>query len=183
MTDFQKVLKSIENTCVKNNISYILIGGFANILHGSVRTTRDIDVVVFVKYDEMERVVTAFKKEFCGRVENQLQFLKKYFVLPLTHFSTKIEVDLSLGFSEFEKNALARSKKIKFQDVEINVCSVEDLILFKLVAARPRDLLDVQELMYRYRGKLDVKYLKSIAEAFREIERSDVPELLIKYLS
>lgn len=86
-------------------------------------------------------------------------FLKKNFVLPLTHQSTEIEVDISLGFSGFEKKALSRSKKMKFKNVELNVCTTEDLILFKLVAARQRDLLDVQELMHRHKEKLDFNYL------------------------
>ena len=183
MTDYEKVLQSIKNTCFNNNLPYIVIGGFANILHGSDRTTCDVDIVVFVDYYEMDKVIKAFKKEFKWRIKDPLQFLQKNFVLPLTHQSTEIEVDVSLGFSGFEKEALTRSKKMKFKNVELNVCTAEDLILFKLVAARPRDLLDIQEVMYRYRGKLDVKYLLSVAEAFREVERSDVSERLIEFLA
>ena len=183
MTDFEKVLQSIKNTCFNNSFPYIIIGGFANILHGSDRTTRDVDIVLFVDYYEMERVVSAFEKDFKWRIKDPLHFVEKNFVLPLTHQSTEIEVDVSLGFSGFEKKALSRSKKMKFKNVELNVCTAEDLILFKLVAARPRDLLDIQEVMQRFRGKLDVSYLLSIAEDFREVERSDVSERLIEFLS
>jgi hypothetical protein len=37
--------------------------------------------------------------------------------------------------------------------------SAEDLILFKLVAARPRDLLDVQDVLFT-QGELDEPYLR-----------------------
>jgi len=183
MTDFEKVLQSINNTCLNNSFPYIIIGGFANILHGSGRTTRDVDIVIFVDYYEMKRAVNAFEKDFKWRIKDPLQFVEKNFVLPLTHQPTEIEVDVSLGFSGFEKRALSRSKKMKFKNVELNVCTAEDLILFKLVAARPRDLLDIQEVMQRFRGKLDVSYLLSIAEDFREVERSDVFERLTEFLA
>ncbi len=152
MTDIEKVLQAVKKSCLENRIPYLLIGGIANIFHGSDRVTRDIDVVVFVDYHEKEKIVEAFKKEFRGRVRNPLSFLEKHFVLPLMHKTTEIEVDVSLGFSEFERKALSRSKKMRLGHTELNVCSSEDLILFKLVAARPGDLLDVQEMMRRYRG-------------------------------
>lgn len=183
MTEFQRVFQSLKNTCINNKFPYMLIGGMANIIHGSTRTTQDVDVVVFVEYHELGEVVAAFQDAFLSRVSDPLSFMKNHFVLPLTHRKTEIDIDVSIGFSQFEQRALARCKKMKFGDIELNVCSAEDLILFKLVAARPRDLLDVQELMHRYRGKLDTQYLKSTAEGFSEVARSDVPDNLAIFLS
>ena len=37
--------------------------------------------------------------------------------------------------------------------------------------------------MQRYREMLDVSYLLSIAEDFREVERSDVSERLVEFLA
>jgi predicted nucleotidyltransferase component of viral defense system len=182
MTDIEAVLQDLKKCCLKSQIPYLLIGGIANIFHGSARVTRDIDIIVFVDYREKKKVLEAFEKEFRERVRNPLTFLEKHFVLPLMHKASEMEVDVSLGFSEFEKKALNRSKKLKLGRTELNVCSAEDLILFKLVASRPRDLLDVQELMSRYQGKLDITYLRSCAKDFLEIDRGDVAESLETFL-
>ena len=150
----------------------MLIGGLANVLHGADRTTRDVDIVVFAKLGDINKVVGAFQEDFVSRVADLLVFAGRNFVLPLTHKATGIYADVSLGFSEFEKSALTRGKKLLLHDIELNVCTKEDLIIFKLVAGRPRDLSDVQEIIHRSGDRLDVEYMRSVAKSFRMVPSS-----------
>jgi hypothetical protein len=48
----------------------------------------------------------------------------------------------------------------------------------KLVAARPKDVGDLQVLVPKNRKKLDVRYLRARAKEFIAVERGDVPEKL-----
>ena len=65
-----------------------------------------------------------------------------------------------------------------FGEVEMSVCTLEDLLIFKLFAARDKDLLDVKSLVAHNREKLDVAYLRSRAKEFILLERTDVLERL-----
>lgn len=68
------------------------------------------------------------------------------------------------------------------EGVEVNVASMEDLIIYKIIADRARDKEDVEYLFQLHGKKLDYQYLQKQANAFREIERSDVREKLDIYL-
>jgi hypothetical protein len=41
----------------------------------------------------------------------------------------------------------------------VKLVSAEDLILFKLIASRPRDLIDIQDVLFT-QGELDEPYLR-----------------------
>lgn len=66
--------------------------------------------------------------------------------------------------------------------IKLNVCTLEDLIIMKLVAARPKDFGDLQMLIPKNLKKLDMRYLRARAKEFIEVERGDVPEKLEELL-
>jgi len=55
-----------------------------------------------------------------------------------------VPIDVSLGALPFEVEVLERAVRWRLSPtVELVVCSPEDLLIYKLIAGRPRDLLDV----------------------------------------
>ncbi len=60
-------------------------------------------------------------------------------------------MDLSLGLLPFEKQAIKRSKRFRIANIAFNLPTPEDLIIFKAVAHRPRDIEDIAEIA-RTRG-------------------------------
>ncbi|MHB8874510.1 MAG: DUF6036 family nucleotidyltransferase [Myxococcaceae bacterium] len=60
-----------------------------------------------------------------------------------------MDVDLSLAQLDFERDALRHTVRRKFGTVRIPVPRPTDLIVYKMIAARPRDLQDVEELLAR----------------------------------
>ncbi|WP_084119954.1 hypothetical protein [Aquiflexum balticum] len=59
--DFREFIQSFE----KNNVEYILVGGFAVILHGYPRTTGDIDLWVNRTKDNYKKIEFAFLDLAC----------------------------------------------------------------------------------------------------------------------
>jgi predicted nucleotidyltransferase len=86
---------------------------------------------------------------------------------------------------EFEKTRkiIERSKRLFYSDVEVNVCTIEDLIIMKLVAGRTKDRLDVETLIPLNRKELNLRYLRARTKEFVAVERSDVPERLEELLA
>ncbi len=176
MQEFEDTLVAIESFCKRHSIAYSVIGGLAAIVHGCPRTTEDVDVTLLVKFESLLSTGQELLKEFVPLKENPLEFFERYFVLPSIHEPTKVKVDFSAGLSEFERMVISHSKKITVGKVVVPVCTVEDLIIYKLIASRHIDFDDVINLYRRHANKIDRKYIQEIAKQFALLERSDVGE-------
>ena len=134
----------------------MLIGGLAVIAHGHVRTTDDIDATVSAQGTSPEQIVELARvQDIYPRIDDAIAFARRNQVLLLIHRPTGIELDLSLAWLPFEEQALARSVVVRFRGLELRVCDLEDLIVYKLVAARPVDIEDARQLSMRHHTRID----------------------------
>jgi hypothetical protein len=178
MTPFERTLLDVDRICRESRTPYAVIGGIAALVHGGMRTTQDVDITVYTEIGELDRVYKLFEKDFEAIRQDAMAFFERFFVLSLRHRQFAIRVDVAAALSGLERDAIQRSERRSFGEVEINVCTIEDLLIFKLFAARDKDLLDVKSLIAHHREKLDVAYLRSRAKEFILLERSDVLERL-----
>jgi predicted nucleotidyltransferase len=70
-----------------------------------------------------------------------------------------VDADMFIAETPFQREVLDRRITADVDGLSVKLVSAEDLILFKLVAARPRDLLDVQDVLFT-QGELDEPYLR-----------------------
>ena len=182
MKEFENSLMRIDFLCEQNSIAYAVIGGLAVITYGSFRTTKDIDLTVLCNLEEMEFIHEVFSKEFIPIYDQSLEFFKSNFVMPSKDKITGIRVDIASGLTEFDKNVINRRKRKKLGQAEFYICSLEDLIIYKLFAARYQDLADVKELISIHMGSIDKKYLADRMIEFFELEREDMKDNLTKLL-
>jgi len=180
---FEQTLADIDKRCHAHQIPYTIIGGVATIIHGYLRVTADVDVTILAEIDSLDHVLSVFADDYLSLKSNPLAFFQRCLFVPLQHKTTGLKVDVAAALSGFERLAVERSKRTFYNDVEINACTIEDLIIMKLVAARPKDLGDLQVLIPQNRKKLDVRYLRARAKEFVAVERSDVPERLEELLA
>ena len=73
----------------------------------------------------------------------QNNFARRNRVVLLRHEASGIGVDVSLGMLPFEEEAVAHGAVQRIGDVDLRLPTVEDLIILKAVANRPKDLLDI----------------------------------------
>jgi hypothetical protein len=148
----------------------MLIGGVAVIAHGHIRTTDDIDATVSGALVTAECVIDlAATHDIHPRIDDPLAFARRTQMLLLKHRPTGIEFDLSLAWIPFEEEALARRMTVQFRGVEVPVCDPEDLIVYKIVAARPLDVEDARQLAMRHRLNLDRERITRTVAGFDEI--------------
>jgi predicted nucleotidyltransferase len=88
-------------------------------------------------------------------------------VLPCSDPSTGIRVDFILSFSPYEKTALGRARRIKVRQAEVVFVSLEDLVIHKILAGRPRDLEDVRHVLIR-NPKADLAYIREWLREFSD---------------
>ena len=56
-----------------------------------------------------------------------------------------IDADLFLAETVFQQEFIARRVTCAVEGQQVSLVTAEDLILFKLIASRPRDLIDAQD--------------------------------------
>jgi transcription-repair coupling factor (superfamily II helicase) len=127
---------------------YVLIGGFAVILHGFVRSTKDVDLLV----DPSEENIRAVKRAMATLPDNAAALLSDNEVLQykVVRVADEIVVDLMAAACGVEYSDAAESdiETFKVRDVEIPVASKEILIRMKNTI-RESDALDVRFLHLR----------------------------------
>lgn len=168
-------LSVLKRLLEKLGCQWMIIGGVAASLLGKPRFTADVDAVALIEDEEITGFLEAAGRlGLKPRVKDAVEFARKNRVLLLKYTKTGINVDLSLGLLPFEKEAIKRSRHFRIGGIIFNLARPEDLIIFKAVAHRPRDIEDIRELAKAH-AKLNRKY---IAEKVKEFARAlEMPEI------
>ena len=70
----------------------------------------------------------------------------------------------------FEEAAIARAAGYDLgQGRTVRLCTAEDLIVYKCVAGRPQDVMDVETIVARQGDTLDVAHIRHWIEEFARI--------------
>ena len=163
---FLDPLSALQRLMKKSGCKWMIIGGVAASLLGRPRFTADIDIVALIEDKDILNVLKLARRSgFKARIKDAAKFAKRNRVLLLQHKKSNINIDLALGLLPFEKEAIKRSKTRKVNNITLRLPTPEDLIIFKAVAHRPQDIMDIKEIVGNNPG-LDVKYIKKITNEF-----------------
>jgi hypothetical protein len=175
---FQSLLVKLATALERAGIPYMVIGGQAVLQYGEPRLTRDIDITLGADLDKLSLVRTVTKsvglEEALDDVED---FVRRTNVLPVHDKESGIRIDLIFSFSPYERQAIQRSVPINVGDNTVQYATVEDVIIHKIIAGRPRDLEDVRGILIRNRN-CDSNYIERWLRAFGQtLKKNFVREL------
>lgn len=160
-------------------VPYAIIGGMAVQRWGEPRFTQDVDVTVAAPPDDLEGFVRAIVARFTSRVEDAVTFARRTRVV-LVRASNSCGVDISLALPGYEDEVMRRAVDYELEPGKVvRMCSAEDLIIHKAVAGRPRDVRDIEGIVYRQRDALDVAYIRLWLSEFADVLEN--PELLERF--
>ena len=150
MTELNRLLQSLCDA----EVDFIIVGGFAAMLHGSSMLTRDLDVCAVITDTSVEKLRAAFRDlhPVHRQTPQRLSFLDTPDPgVPLKNIYLQTDfgpLDI-LGsitgvgdFVELRKNAV----ELELFERRLFVISKEDLIKAKEALGRPKDILVAQEL-------------------------------------
>lgn len=146
---FDRLLAAIARALDKESIPYMVIGGQAVLLHGEPRLTKDIDVTLAAGLERLDAILRAARAAGLDPLVDPQEFTPRTLVLPCKDTSSQIRVDFILSFSPYEAAAVGRARRITLDRAEVRFASVEDLIIHKILAGRPRDLEDVRSILLK----------------------------------
>jgi predicted nucleotidyltransferase len=183
-TVFQNLLEAIALALDERSIPYMIIGGQAVLLYGEPRLTKDIDITLGLGIEGLDRimaVVSALKLK--PLVSNPEDFVKETMVLPVADERSGIRVDLIFSFSPYEQQAIGRARGIRLGQADVKFASLEDVIIHKMLAGRPRDVEDIQSILLKnpdYDASYIKKYLAEFDVALDRNYSSEFQELVRK---
>lgn len=133
------------------DVRMIMVGGGAVNFHGYQRHSADIDFWIETTPENLDKLVLVFKEmgyeiqDFPMKVKKQRQNISvKFSPVELNlELITKFEIGKTFdeAFKEAENAEIKGEKLMKWK-----VLSLENLLISKVKAGRPKDLLDIQQL-------------------------------------
>jgi hypothetical protein len=178
--ELKKLIEKIAKEFEKHKIDYMIIGGQAVLIYGEPRLTKDIDITIGAnidKYWDILNIVQNLNLKILPK--EPYKFVKDTMVLPLLDEKTGFRIDLIFSSTEYEKEALKRVNKIKIGDTYVNYVSVEDLIIYKIISGRERDIEDLKVILIKNK-KIDEKYILKWLKEFEKILNINLRETFMK---
>lgn len=151
------------------NIPYMLTGSMAMMTYSVPRMTRDIDLVVEVGFEEVDKIVSLFAGDCYVDRDSVEQATRRRSMFNIIHKEWIFKADFIIRKDEdYRREEFARRRKAVIQDMTIFVVSAEDLILSKLVWGKDSkselQRRDVRQIISAATG-LDWNYLTRWATA------------------
>lgn len=153
----------------------MVIGGIAVIARGVRRFTTDIDAAVRGDEVDIPAVLrTLATQKIVPRIEDAAKFASESLVLLVRHAPTGVDLDVSLAWTPFEHQAISSATVAAFGSVDAPMAKPEDLVVFKAIAARGKDIDDITALLALY-PLLDLEQIRARARQLAALAES--PEL------
>jgi len=154
-----KTLSDLLDILSQAKIEFVVVGGFAGVLHGSSLVTRDLDLCTVLTPENIERLRESLK-EFHPKhrmTPEKLSFAK---IPPAGQTLNNLYLETDLGIVDFLTSITGVGD---FETVRTNAEEIE-LHGHKIAVISLADLIKAKEAMNRDKDKLAVKELKAIQE-------------------
>lgn len=167
--------QSVLATLDAAGIQACLIGGMVISRWGQPRATADADISALALYGQEGRVLDVLLTRFEPRRADARAFALAHRVLLIS--AAGVGIDVALAAFPFEIEALEKATPWRLgSGITLQTCSAEHLIVYKLVAARPQDLIDVEGIVRRQGARLDVELIRGWGRQLAELKED--PDLL-----
>lgn len=168
----------LQKFCDQRQWRFCFIGGVAVQRWGEPRFTADADMTLLTGFGDELPFVSELLVHFAPRRPDALEFALKNRVL-LLRASNQIPLDVALGGLPFEENSIRRASAFRFPTGQsVTTCSAEDLLVYKVFAAREKDWLDVDGILARQWGKLNLDLV--LGELTPLLQLQERPESLTR---
>ena len=147
-----EVLHMVCSRLEAADIAYMLTGSLAMNYYAQPRMTRDIDLVVALGGADTQRLPELFAPDFYVDAESVSRAVYETSMFNLLHLESVVKVDMIVRKdSPYRRGEFERRRRIELEGFSAWIVSLEDLILSKLIWAKPSrselQLRDVKNLL------------------------------------
>lgn len=169
MTEELEVLKDVCFKLEKNNIPYMLTGSFAANFYALPRMTRDIDIIIEIQSNDVDKICRVFQNSFYIEKDSIMEAIQYQNMFNIIHNELSLKIDFIIRKSEkYREIEFQRKKRMQLNDISIWIVSLEDLIISKLYWAK--DSL----------SEMQIKDVKNLLLCSHQIDNSYLNEWIEK---
>jgi len=140
--DFLELLKLLD----QHGVKYLVIGGYAVVLHGHNRMTGDLDLFIELSPENAEAFCAAYHEFGLGRGEvTAADFLEEGKMIRAGFEPMRLEILNQISGVTFEE-CYPHRMEIEVEGIPIKFIGRDQLIANKLASGRDKDLSDVKNL-------------------------------------
>lgn len=158
----ERVVEALESA----RVDYIIVGGVAVVLHGHLRVTADLDLVIRLEEDNAKAAVDALQgigfaprapvpaSWFAERAKREeWASTKNMMVFSLWSPHSDLEVDLFVREPFDFRDVASRCVRVELGGSKATVIGLNDLLALKRAAGRTQDLADIEALELLTEGR------------------------------
>ncbi|HCO93350.1 MAG TPA: hypothetical protein DIU00_05265 [Phycisphaerales bacterium] len=165
MSEELEVLNIVSWRLNEAEIPYMISGSIAANYYTVPRMTRDIDIVIELKQEDIGKFVALFEKDFYLNRETVTNEVSRQGMFNLIHNRYVVKIDFIINKSSaYQQAAFSRRKQVLIDQSPMWFVSAEDLVISKLLWARnshsEMQLKDVANLMETV-DNLDSEYINN----------------------
>ena len=162
--------RQVQQLCRDHGWRFCFIGGVAVQRWGEPRFTQDVDLTLLTGFGGEEAYVDALLSGLSPRRADARAFALAHRVL-LARTKDGVDVDVALGAFPFEERSVARATPWSWAGGSLLTCSAEDLLVLKAFAGRDRDWADVESILIRQHGGLNLDLVRSELAPLLELKQ------------
>lgn len=181
MSEELEVLKEVTRRLDRAGIAYMITGSIASNFYAVPRMTRDIDIVVELSAEDLNRFVSLFDADYYLEAEAVRDAVRNEGMFNLIQNRSVLKVDFIVRKNNpYRRGEFSRRTKVSIENEPLYLVAAEDLILSKLAWAKDSrselQLSDARNLLKSVK-RLDRRYLRRWAKAlgvdslYREVSR------------
>jgi hypothetical protein len=165
MSEELEVLKIITQRLREADIKYMISGSIAANYYTIPRMTRDIDVVIDLRENDIDKFISLFEGDFYLNREMVANEVSRHGMFNLIYNRYVVKIDFIVKKSSaYHEIAFSRKKQVLIEQSPMWFVSAEDLVISKLMWAKDShsemQLKDVGNLISTV-ADLDLKYIEN----------------------
>ncbi|MEW6684598.1 MAG: nucleotidyltransferase [Candidatus Edwardsbacteria bacterium] len=161
---------SIKTNEILNSkkIDYCIIGRIAVACWGMPISTANMDIVLAIKENKINELLEEFiKARFVFSKEKTYKKLSEGKPAKLW-YEDEFSIDLRIVKFTIDYEALKRAKAFKIWDKEWKIAPPEELIIYKLGRAKPKDWEDIKAILKNKTLRLDWRRMEWLSKTLEE---------------
>ena len=173
-------LGDLSRALAAQQVRWYLFGAQAALLYGATRLTADVDVTLHLPagLNTASLADGLNSHGFKVRITSPT-FIAQTRVIPVVHVASGLPADLVIAGPGLEEEFLRRAIIHEIEGVAVPVAAPEDIVVMKILAARPKDFEDVVSILTAQDERFDMRLTRTVIEQLEDaLGQSDLmPQL------
>jgi hypothetical protein len=162
----------------REKIDYAVIGAFALSVHGVVRASTDVHVLLFTTPQHLSKLRTRFQRAGFGTELRHGEADDPIPTMLILSDSHNNHVDLLGGLRGVDPAIFSRTVEVPFMGVNLHIVGREDFIAMECFAGGPQDILDAHSAYRSAQGPVDVDLLRAVTRRFGRDAADNLDQVL-----